>query len=806
MRAVWSFWSKPEHHRTVWPSQRYHLLAWVLSLQTARQHYPTTMLCTDTAGARLLIDTIGLEFGYVSTELDSLEQCDPGWWALGKLYAYRAQTDPFIHFDTDVFLWKRFPRRLECASVLAQNQEDFLVGSPSYYAPEIFDNLLHEFGGWLPEEWTWYALVGPRRRAANCGVFGGNNLDFIRYYAKTAINLLEDPRNQRGWAHLNNKTEHNILFEQYLLSACIEYHTDRPGSPFTDVSIQYLFNSSDNPFDSASAAKVGYTHLITGAKLNQAIADRIEARIIRDYPDYYERCIKYVRDSEQRVSPSCLPQSTELAITSSHGEDRPAHPRLSEPKTSIPAPSIKVPLPLVTAVMITGKSEGRNALAREAVRCFVEQTYRPRELLVLNEGEESLGVEAENIREIRIERVATRTLGDLRNLALEFASGDWVIQWDDDDWYGPQRIEEQMAARRPGGAVLLGDIVHYSLCRQSGFRTEWSSGFPGSILHERSTGARYPSLPRGEDVVFQNQFRDITVVRSKQPLYIYRQHTQNTWEEEHIMRSFTGNYNDVTLDEEEQRWLLWSVTPPALRPLLLAHGNCGMLPPTALQAVKASFGGLTFVVTIVDEEPRQLACCLENIREWHPDASIVVISDGGTHPQYKAATEGYLGRYVEGNRLRDVADGALWWERICIEALCESGNCILTMDPNSRVCRPFCSAPCGDLFGAVRSGGGAGNGHVGAACMGFSRKFAEKIVRSGVARRECCVEAKTLLVWDELENLIRSCVSDYSRLDGTVIRMAASLSVRWQSWSELGAYRGGHAWLNDGQQFAIIYP
>ena len=36
--------------------------------------------------------------------------------------------------------------------------------------------------------------------------------------------------------------------------------------------------------------------------------------------------------------------------------------------------------------------------------------------------------------------------------------------------------------------------------------------------------------------------------------------------------------------------------------------------------------------------------------------------------------------------------------------------------------------------------------------------------------------------------------------------MAASLGVKWQSWSELAVYRGGHAWLNDGQQFAIIYP
>jgi hypothetical protein len=289
MKAVWSFWSKPEQHRVAWPSERHHLMAWVLSLQTVRQHYRTTMLCTDTAGARLLIDTIGLEFGHVSTALDALQQCDPGWWALGKLYAYRAQTDPFIHFDNDVFLWKRFPARLESAPVLAQNPEDFLLGT-SYYAPETFDDLLRECGGWLPEEWTWYASIGPRRRATCCGFFGGNNVDFIRYYAETAISLIEHPCNQLGWARLINKTDHNHLVEQYLLSACINYHHNKIDSPFYKVDIRYLFAGLDEAF-SHVAAELGYTHLLGSSKRNAQISARLERRIQQEHPEYYERVI-----------------------------------------------------------------------------------------------------------------------------------------------------------------------------------------------------------------------------------------------------------------------------------------------------------------------------------------------------------------------------------------------------------------------------------------------------------------------------------------------------------------------------------
>jgi Family of unknown function (DUF6734) len=249
------------------------------------------MLCTDSAGVRLLIDAIGLEFGHVSTELDALEQCDPGWWALGKLYAYRAQTDPFIHFDNDVFLWKRFPARLESAPVLAQNPEDFLLGT-SYYAPETFDDLLRECGGWLPEEWTWYASIGSRRRATCCGFLGANNVEFIRYYAETAISLIEHPRNQPGWACLINKSGDNILFEQYLLSACINYHHRKTDSPFHKIDIRYLFAGPDEAFCSHAAREFGYTHLIGNSKRNAQISARLERRVQEGYPEYYERIIK----------------------------------------------------------------------------------------------------------------------------------------------------------------------------------------------------------------------------------------------------------------------------------------------------------------------------------------------------------------------------------------------------------------------------------------------------------------------------------------------------------------------------------
>lgn len=293
LKAVWSFWSKPfrAHHHRVWASEKHHLLAWVLSTQTARRHYHPIELHTDDAGARMLVDGIGLEFDRVCTSLNALHARDPEWWALGKLYAYRAQAEPFVHLDNDVFLWQPLPAGLESAPVLAQNPEYFIPGQ-SYYQPEAFEWALAGIeDAWLPPEWQWYRANGMAQRAECCGVFGGNRVDFIRHFAAQAIRLIEHPGNQLGWQHLGDKIGHNILFEQYLLAACVEFHQAHSNSPFRDVAIRHLFSSTDEAFDPETAARMGYTHLIADAKRNWQLAGRIETRVARDYPRHYQRCL-----------------------------------------------------------------------------------------------------------------------------------------------------------------------------------------------------------------------------------------------------------------------------------------------------------------------------------------------------------------------------------------------------------------------------------------------------------------------------------------------------------------------------------
>jgi hypothetical protein len=244
-----------------------------------------------------LVDGIGLDFDQVDTSLDALARHDPAWWATGKVFTYRAQQEPFVHIDSDVYLWKRLPERLESAAVLAQNPEFFVTGA-SYYEPEACEGVLAQVKGtWLPPEWLWYRASGLGQRGENCGIFGGNQLEFIHHYADQALSFLQRRENRRALRRLTRKANHMVLVEQYLLAACIEYRRRSTDSAYGGVRIEYLFESMDDAFFSTRAVELGYTHLIAGAKQNPQVAALLEQRVKGDWPELYERCLRFARRS-----------------------------------------------------------------------------------------------------------------------------------------------------------------------------------------------------------------------------------------------------------------------------------------------------------------------------------------------------------------------------------------------------------------------------------------------------------------------------------------------------------------------------
>jgi hypothetical protein len=283
MDAIWSYWSPPAgaDHKARWTIPLHHLVSWTLSVSLARQWFSRLVLYTDSEGARLLVDALGLPFDEVHCLLDRIPASRSHWWALGKLYAYRAHERPFVHIDSDVYLWRALPSTLLASPVLAQNPERFPFEG-SYYAPAEVVKSVRNGNGWLPEELEWYAGLGGNE-ACCCGILGTTRVDFIAEYADRAIALVE--RNTSAWTLLPPEIEPNVVVEQYLLSAF--YYFQCRTQRCSDIEIGYLFSTESDAYDQHKTSAAGYTHLMAAAKEDPHVTSRLVRRVETDCPYFH---------------------------------------------------------------------------------------------------------------------------------------------------------------------------------------------------------------------------------------------------------------------------------------------------------------------------------------------------------------------------------------------------------------------------------------------------------------------------------------------------------------------------------------
>ena len=114
-----------------------------------------------------------------------------------------------------------------------------------------------------------------------CGIFGGTRTDFIRHYAGRALRMAFGPRNRERLDGLPGKEGRMIVLEQFLLSACLDYHAGRAASPFADVRIGYVFDRLDLAYSADAAEAAGFTHLAAGAKRDRRVCRDLEWQVSR---------------------------------------------------------------------------------------------------------------------------------------------------------------------------------------------------------------------------------------------------------------------------------------------------------------------------------------------------------------------------------------------------------------------------------------------------------------------------------------------------------------------------------------------
>jgi glycosyltransferase involved in cell wall biosynthesis/GT2 family glycosyltransferase len=204
--------------------------------------------------------------------------------------------------------------------------------------------------------------------------------------------------------------------------------------------------------------------------------------------------------------------------------------------------SVTAPL-LVSAIMPT---RGRPDFARQAVRYFQRQDHPNAELVIVEDGPPALAGTLPDDPRIRlVQSDLPRTIGALRNLACQHARGDVIVQWDDDDWYGPARLSRQVADIRTGTADLTAlrdatilDLERWRFWRLSpqAHRRLFVRDVHGGTLAFRRTVwerlARYPDRSLAEDAGLLDQaVRRGARLRtlSADGLFVYVRHGTNSW-------------------------------------------------------------------------------------------------------------------------------------------------------------------------------------------------------------------------------------------------------------------------------------
>lgn len=100
----------------------------------------------------------------------------------------------------------------------------------------------------------------------------------------------------------------------------------------------------------------------------------------------------------------------------------------------------------VSCILITAH---RAEFIPTAIACFRRQTYADRELVIYDTGDvhvrDLVPREDPRIRYYAKHVAAERSVGQLRNTAIDLAAGEFIAHWDDDDWSAPTRLEQQLA-------------------------------------------------------------------------------------------------------------------------------------------------------------------------------------------------------------------------------------------------------------------------------------------------------------------------------------------------------------------------
>ena len=256
-------------------------LSWITSVKSAKLHFKNVVLVTDTWAWDNIFSKLDLPFDEVKLTLDSIDE-NTNMWAISKAHAILEMNEPFLHIDSDVYIWEALDKKYLMSNLLVQSNEssESDIQSDFYYSLYEIHNLYFKgINTYLDNS----NLIERDIYAYNCGVVGGTDVEFLRKWAEQMIetaNLIDtiipsidklgfNPSDVMVWVEqtlLMLMAEHHMVDVSELVEIGVEqsYYTHFCGNVKRDVNLMKALNVKLNGLFGEMKLPIGGFGISTG--------------------------------------------------------------------------------------------------------------------------------------------------------------------------------------------------------------------------------------------------------------------------------------------------------------------------------------------------------------------------------------------------------------------------------------------------------------------------------------------------------------------------------------------------------------
>ena len=232
-------------------------------------------------------------------------------------------------------------------------------------------------------------------------------------------------------------------------------------------------------------------------------------------------------------------------------------------------------LPLITCVCVT---KNRFNLLKRAISSYINQTYPNKKLVIVSQSDSNNNLLISKYIKLLdrsdilfLEAPEMLTLGAMRNVSVELATGEVVCQWDDDDMYHPERLSTQYKALKSDSrnvASLYTEFLKYFNNSSELYWCDWSKESEyshrflcGSIMFYKSLFHMWETFypERGSQSGREEDLHVLEKIINKGSIapvseghqYIYFYHGSNTYDLEHHKLTLDVRWGKKVLTKDQ---------------------------------------------------------------------------------------------------------------------------------------------------------------------------------------------------------------------------------------------------------------